>query len=367
MVTSVAKLYTPESIENGSDEQKIVIHKPNAKRKAQKKRVAAYCRVSTDKDAQLESLENQMAAFKYCKEFRNICALHHPDITIVSGGPFYTFEIARCAKEIGIPCILDFRDPWLFEYRGARSFFTIKNLASKLIELPWERRTVHAASRVVTVTEGWKQQFVKAYPRSKEKFQVIENGYDDDLLLSVTLEAAPAHEKLTLAAFGKLFYYSPAYSEVFLTAYTKHQEQIDLLQIGPEEPNARSTLSQYGADPARFQSSGFLDYREGIRRLNQADAFLLIDVRKDAIGTKIYDYIYLNKPIVYVGPKNAALARIVSQFENGFVCSSSTEVENALRKLKPGMCLDAHIDVSRYSRSAQNEKWLKVIYELAHK
>ena len=27
------------------------------------KRVAAYCRVSTDKDAQLESLENQMAAF----------------------------------------------------------------------------------------------------------------------------------------------------------------------------------------------------------------------------------------------------------------------------------------------------------------
>jgi len=30
-----------------------------------RKRVAAYCRVSTDKDAQLESLENQMEAFRY--------------------------------------------------------------------------------------------------------------------------------------------------------------------------------------------------------------------------------------------------------------------------------------------------------------
>ena len=28
-----------------------------------RKRVAAYCRVSTEKDAQIESLENQMAAF----------------------------------------------------------------------------------------------------------------------------------------------------------------------------------------------------------------------------------------------------------------------------------------------------------------
>lgn len=36
-----------------------------AARPVSRKRVAAYCRVSTDKDAQLESLENQMEAFRY--------------------------------------------------------------------------------------------------------------------------------------------------------------------------------------------------------------------------------------------------------------------------------------------------------------
>jgi len=39
---------------------------------ATRKRVAAYCRVSTDKDAQLESLDNQMAAF-------NVRIAQHPD------------------------------------------------------------------------------------------------------------------------------------------------------------------------------------------------------------------------------------------------------------------------------------------------
>jgi DNA invertase Pin-like site-specific DNA recombinase len=38
------------------------IEQPKA---ASRKRVAAYCRVSTDKDAQLESLENQMEAFRF--------------------------------------------------------------------------------------------------------------------------------------------------------------------------------------------------------------------------------------------------------------------------------------------------------------
>lgn len=49
---------------------------------ASRKRVAAYCRVSTDKDAQMESLENQMATF-------NIRIATHPDWDLVN---IYTDE-----------------------------------------------------------------------------------------------------------------------------------------------------------------------------------------------------------------------------------------------------------------------------------
>ena len=301
---------------------------------------------------------NQM---EYCEAFRKVCGNRHPDVVIVSGGPFYTFRIAQYAKESGLPCILDFRDPWIFEYRGAKSFFTVRNLISKFIELPWEREAVHAATCVVTVTDGWKKNFEKAYPFSKSKFMVIENGYDDALLQSISLDAPRHSKKITLAAFGKLFYYTQEYSKVFLNAYRKLQDRVDLMQIGQKETKSDELLTNCGISLDKLYATGFLNYQEGIKQLNQADAFLLIDSRRNAIGTKIYDYIYLNKPIIYVGPKRTVLAQIISRFENGFVCSSEQETEEALNNIKSGMRLDEHIDISKYSRSAQNQNWLEMI------
>lgn len=66
MVASVARFYTPESIAQENNSRSVQVVKLNEeKRKHLKKRVAAYCRVSTDKDAQLESLDNKMESFRY--------------------------------------------------------------------------------------------------------------------------------------------------------------------------------------------------------------------------------------------------------------------------------------------------------------
>ena len=43
----------------------MLVTRIEQKKETTRKRVAAYCRVSTDKDAQLDSLENQMEAFRY--------------------------------------------------------------------------------------------------------------------------------------------------------------------------------------------------------------------------------------------------------------------------------------------------------------
>ncbi len=66
MYTSVASFYTPEAIAQAPAGRVIDVHFTGSeKRKQIKKRVAAYCRVSTDSDEQLGSLENQMAAFQH--------------------------------------------------------------------------------------------------------------------------------------------------------------------------------------------------------------------------------------------------------------------------------------------------------------
>lgn len=43
---------------------KVTTIQPNTRNKKKRLRVAAYCRVSTDSDVQLESLETQMAYFE---------------------------------------------------------------------------------------------------------------------------------------------------------------------------------------------------------------------------------------------------------------------------------------------------------------
>jgi len=65
MYTSVANLYTPEAIAKVPAGRVVDVHfTAPEKREQAKKRVAAYCRVSTDSDEQLGSLENQMDAFR---------------------------------------------------------------------------------------------------------------------------------------------------------------------------------------------------------------------------------------------------------------------------------------------------------------
>ena len=80
MYTSVANLYTPEAITQTPTDRVINVHYDGngsktgtrngtidrtGKEQIIKKRVAAYCRVSTDSDEQLGSLENQMEAFRH--------------------------------------------------------------------------------------------------------------------------------------------------------------------------------------------------------------------------------------------------------------------------------------------------------------
>ena len=63
-----------------------------------------------------------------------------------------------------------------------------------------------------------------------------------------------------------------------------------------------------------FINEPFQDYATGIRKLQKADVCILIDIRKHAIGTKIYDYIYANKPIIYIGKKKTYLEKMVKSF-----------------------------------------------------
>ena len=302
----------------------------------------------------------------YLKAFNDEVDSEQYDTVIVSGGPFYTFSIAKASKYKKIPCVLDFRDPWIFDYREAKEFFSPKKLYTKIRELPKERAAVKEASAVVTVTDGWKQDFEQYYPSQRGKFYTISNGYDDELLTDLHKADYNNQGKIVIGVFGKLFYYTEQYSKVFLNGVRKFADKVSVLQIGEREPEASGLLEACNISSDLIKNTGFLPYKEGMEYLMNADVLMIIDVRANAIGTKIYDYIFLGKPIVFVGPRKTQFADMVGKISENYICSTTEEVEDAFTNILAGHVkkTSTETNIKDYARSSQNERWWKLLNEV---
>ena len=54
---------------------------------------------------------------------------------------------------------------------------------------------------------------------------------------------------------------------------------------------------------------GLKEYAEGMAILGAADFFVVEDTSPDDVGTKIYDYIYWNKPIIAAAPPRYTISK----------------------------------------------------------
>lgn len=320
---------------------------------------------------------NKFKIFRKCEEryvdaFTQVVSINKPDIVIVSGGPFYTFRIAEKADELGIPCILDFRDPWIFDVRGVSDLLSPLRIATRLVQSRYERIAIKYATAVVTVTPNWIDTFRKLYPKYSNKFHLITNGYDDVSLAGVDTQEKVRKDctscALTIGVFGKLFYYTKKYSEVFLKALIDDSDT-KVLQVGEREEYTDAYLDIFHISKGTIEDTGFIEYIDGIKLLQQkADAFLIVDVRKHALGTKIYDYIYLNKPIIYVGPQNTEMARLVGSFTNGYVCDTAPKVRACISNIKKmdQKQLASSVSHEQYARSFQNKVWMELFTSIVN-
>lgn len=310
---------------------------------------------------------NKLKIFKknhdlYEAKAKKVLNRFKPDYVIISGGPFYTFTLSSVFSKLDIPCILDFRDPWIFDVRGYKDFISPKRVITRLVQLPYERMAIHSASAVITVTEIWKRQFQRFYPLQRQKFHVIENGYDDILLDTISIQDELS-DKFIIGVFGKLFYYTPKYSHVFLSALEKLQDTVSVLHIGEKESESDGYLADHHINQNVFTHTGFLPYLDGMRRLSEAKAFVIVDIRKGAMGTKIYDYIWMNKPIIYIGPQNTEIADFISSFEFGYICQDVESVIHAIKDItnQDTLVLSTRLDKRKYARSFQNRRWMQLL------
>ncbi len=299
------------------------------------------------------------------------------DLLLISMGPFYTQALVRAAKrEFGVPCVLDFRDPGALDRRkqvGLKNILWFKVYRARMFVREWG--AVRAAARVVTVVPGWARLYEKTYRLKPGKVAVVENGFDDEKLAGVALSEggqAPGKDALTVACFGKLTYYSREYATRFFqaaAALVGMGYDVRVLHLGQREGDVSEVMRRAGFPEERYENVPFCPYLEGMARLRGAQALLAVDERPAAMATKVYDYIFVNRPALFMGPKETEQARLIGALPGGYACQTAEDAQNALLAICEARVTRLLPDarVSAYGRSAQNEMYHKLLTAAARK
>ena len=144
--------------------------------------------------------------------------------------------------------------------------------------------------------------------------------------------------------------------------------QIRLLHIGPENPAIQQYFLNTGFNSSCWYScTGQKNYSEGIELLSSCNACTLEYAYPEGPGTKVFDYIFLNKPIIGVTKPGIPLERMLMQFDHAFVCHSQADVCNALNVIQSeniSSLIDSEHDqgiINNYSRSKQNEVFRQLL------
>lgn len=309
------------------------------------------------------------ASKRYKQIFRKVMNKEKYDLVFITAGPYYTIPLCKIAKEeYNTKCVIDYRDLWVFDIRRKLDFIRPLNLAKKTVYFQIERQNIKYADLVVTVTENWKRILEKVY--RSNNIEVISNGYDDKQLNRIDQEKDyPYKDYFVITAFGKLSYYSVEYGVKFFRAMKILSEKYPnllVLHVGLPEKETEEAIKLSGFDKNKYINTGFINYSDGIRLLMNSDVNVIIDIRKGAMGTKFYDYVYVNRPLVYLGKKNTQLDNLVRSFENGFSCYQENDVVDAISKIKEnGIELLTKVEnVQKYARSKQNKRYLELINRL---
>jgi len=216
------------------------------------------------------------------------------DAIVASGDPFVLFRYASVlGKKYGIPWVADYRDPWS-EGMGIKKNGLLRKWSTFL-----EKRTLQNVSHVVTVSEFVKNQVVST--RTDIPFTIIPNGYDPESAANIDLDA-PGLPDFSIALAGSIFEWHPIRSflagyDAFIRATPQARASLNFYGINISEELREMVDTDFPALKTRVHIFPKMPNDRLMPLLAQNHAFLLFNYYS-FMGTKIYDYLALRRPIL---------------------------------------------------------------------
>ena len=226
---------------------------------------------------------------------RQFLIKNNVDIIIATGEPFVLFHYAKkLSHEFNIPWVADYRDPWFND--SDRGPLLKRIIFDKFLE----KKVVKTALFITTVSELFKKYIKETHPNKDIK--IVSNGFDH-LAIKQTEAIKQNNKVLNISYVGTLYKWHPVniiFETLKKVAYS-HKEYkfvLNLYGINNIEQVKQVILSSY---PEIHHLVRFFPKQDNltlIKELRKSNLLLLFNYY-NFMGTKIYDYLGLNRKILF--------------------------------------------------------------------
>jgi glycosyltransferase involved in cell wall biosynthesis len=310
------------------------------------------------------------AGLRIIKRFR-------PDV-IWSTYPIATAHLIAAAlhRRTGVPWIADFRDPMAQEGYPAdpKTWQSFKAI---------EERAAAMATRLVFVTAGAKKLYVERYPQTpRDRFVVIENGYDEALFAAAeqAVDPTPLNPgRLTLLHSG-IVYPSERDPTALFAALGRLQrrgvvsaDNFRLRFRAPVHDDLIRRLARETSTAELIEVLPSIPYRNALAEMMQADGLLVMQGANcnEQIPAKVYEYLRARRPILGLADpagdtaralKDAGTRQIAKLEDAAAVETSVAEFVDRLRAGSADGATEAAVVAS--SRQARLHQFATLLDEL---
>ena len=288
----------------------------------------------------------------------------NPDIIITTYPPVETLEIGLLfSKKYKIPLISDFRDGLLFEPIEKERIKKYKCIRQKYEKI--ERESAVQSDAIITIAAPITDYFKNMY---KAKSMTILTGFDPDDFKNLPLNIKLDHSKFNIVFTGNFslaekFNRVDYFFESIRMLIKKDPELIKRIKIHlignytKKELNSLKDLINKDI----IVCHGFVERKIALAFQKEADILLIITLpdRKSSTSTKIFEYIYLKKPILGLTHKTV-LADIIGDTKTGWIVhpQKPKEISNLIFDLvtRPDLCNSIEPDsqkIKNYSTESQ--------------
>lgn len=324
--------------------------------------------------------------YELYKAAKNFLKDNKVDIILATGEPFILFKYAsKLSKKFNIPWVADYRDPWSNRI-SINNKPIQKNIAKVL-----EKKYLKNVKLISTVSEYIVAK-IKEIVYNKP-FVIIPNGYNENIITK-NIKANQNKKVLTISLAGTIYNWHPYVS--FLKVSSNFLRN---------KPNANFNINFYGTNKENSIRE-LLENDEKLKKIitmypKMSNDKLAMELAKSNIlllfndysimGTKIYDYLALNRKIIlcFEDDKEANLLKekyfkfksikglseslqtdLIKKTNSGIIVKDSEHLYNILKDLcnefEEKSYIENHtIGAENYSRKVQTEKLVNKLKKLS--